>query len=141
MSKLLTHCTIYPTESAGSRGATGLDDDGSEESKVFQEVIDRLSTQSGESAETDNIMKHIVTRVTDEDLVVEFYDSNENTLFDKNNKPRSTHDNARKYSYYAGRRRGLENLRGKHGNFQRPHTIIANWWNLQDQYINCLCRF
>ena len=46
--------TIYPTESAGSRGATGLDDDGSEESKVFQEVIDRLSMQSGESAETDN---------------------------------------------------------------------------------------
>ena len=79
--------TIYPTESAGSRGATGLDDDGSEESKVFQEVIDRLSMQSGESAETDNIMKHIVTRVTDEGLVVEFYDSNENTLFDNDNKP------------------------------------------------------
>ncbi|MGB1442724.1 MAG: hypothetical protein ACPG7M_03325, partial [Paracoccaceae bacterium] len=52
----------------------GLDDDGSEESKVFQEVIDRLSMQSGESVETDNIMKHIVTRVTDEGLVVEFYD-------------------------------------------------------------------
>ena len=42
---------------------------------------------SGESAETDNIMKHIVTRVTDEGLVVEFYDSNENTLFDNDNKP------------------------------------------------------
>jgi len=79
--------TIYPTECAGSRGATGLDDNGSEESKVFQEVIDRLSMQSGESAETDNIMKHIVTRVTDEGLVVEFYDSNENTLFDNDNKP------------------------------------------------------
>ena len=47
--------TIYPTESAGSRDATGLDDDGSEESKVFQEVIDRLSTQSGESVETDTL--------------------------------------------------------------------------------------
>ena len=79
--------TIYPTESAGSHGATGLDDDGSEESKVFQEVIDRLSMQSGESAETDNIMKHILTRVTDEGLVVEFYDSNENMLFDNANKP------------------------------------------------------
>jgi chemotaxis protein MotB len=43
--------------------------------------------QSGESAETDNIMKHIVTRVTDEGLVVEFYDSSENTLFDHSNKP------------------------------------------------------
>ena len=78
--------TIYPTESAGSRGATVLDDDGSEESKVFQEVIDRLSMQSGESVETDNIMKHIVTRVTDEGLVAEFYDSNENTLFDNDKK-------------------------------------------------------
>ena len=54
---------------------------------MFQEVIDRLSMQSGESAETDNIMKHIVTRVTDEGLIVEFYDSNENTLFDNDNKP------------------------------------------------------
>jgi chemotaxis protein MotB len=79
--------TIYPTESAGSRGATGLDSEGSKESKVFQEVVDRLSMQSGESAETDNIMKHIVTRVTDEGLVVEFYDSSENTLFDHSNKP------------------------------------------------------
>ena len=26
-------------------------------------------------------------------------------------------------------------------NYPRPHTIITNWWNLQDQYINCLCRF
>jgi chemotaxis protein MotB len=79
--------TIYPTESAGSRSATGLDSEGSKESKVFQEVVDRLSMQSGESAETDNIMKHIVTRVTDEGLVVEFYDSSENTLFDHSNKP------------------------------------------------------
>ena len=54
---------------------------------MFQEVIDRLSMQSGESVETDNIMKHIVTRVTDEGLVVEFYDSNENTLFDNDSKP------------------------------------------------------
>jgi chemotaxis protein MotB len=79
--------TIYPTESAGSRGATGLDDDGTEDSQVFQEVIDRLSMQSGESAETDNIMKHIVTRVTDEGLVVEFYDSKQRTFFDHENKP------------------------------------------------------
>ena len=54
---------------------------------MFQEVIDRLSMQSGESVETDNIMNHIVKRVTDEGLVVEFYDSNENTLFDNDNKP------------------------------------------------------
>lgn len=110
--------TIYPTESAGSRGATGLDDDGSEESKVFQEVIDRLSMQSGESAETDNIMKHIATK----------------------RYSRSTHDNARKYSYYAGRWRGLENLRGKHGNYQRPDAVINSWRDLHNQNINCLCR-
>jgi chemotaxis protein MotB len=116
--------TIYPTESAGSRGATGLYSEGSKESKVFQEVVDRLSMQSGESAETDNIMKHIVTRVTDEGLVVEFYDSSENTLFDHSNKSTPLLDALMRATFRAAD--VVTNLVALEAHVASPPIVLAN---------------
>ena len=56
--------TIYPTESAGSRGATGLDNEGSKESEMFQEVVDRLSMQSGERDETSILLRKNLDELT-----------------------------------------------------------------------------
>ena len=54
--------TIYPTESAGSRGATGLDDDGSEESKVFQEITENATAQTEAArASIDTTLSEIET--------------------------------------------------------------------------------
>ena len=55
-----TLSTIYPTESAGSARQVWTM---MVASRVFQEVIDRLSMQSGESAETDNIIAKHIPRV------------------------------------------------------------------------------
>jgi len=82
--------TIHPTESVGSRGTSGLDDQGVQEDEslnALRDVQDRLKARSGESAVSDDVLKHIVTAVTDEGLVVEIFDRPNRALFDDENRP------------------------------------------------------
>lgn len=82
--------TVHPTESVGSRGATGLDDQGSQEEEALnalRDIQDALKARSGESAVSDDVLKHIVSEVTDEGLVVELFDRPNRPLFHDDNRP------------------------------------------------------
>ncbi|SEO07931.1 chemotaxis protein MotB [Salinihabitans flavidus] len=58
-----------------------------EEDALFAKVEDLLIGGGGESLVTENALKHIVTRVTDEGLVIELFDVEDGALF-------SEHDDA-----------------------------------------------
>ena len=80
----------YPTESIGSRGTSGLDNQGAQENQThdtFQEVIDQLQSKSGESTQDDELMKHIVTEVSDKGLVIELFEFDKTPLFTEDNTP------------------------------------------------------
>jgi len=71
-------------------GATANDvaKDSGQDQANFSEVEDALSGMSGESMVSDDAMRHIVTRVTDEGLIVELFDIPGEPLFDeRTNKP------------------------------------------------------
>ncbi|AJE44834.1 OmpA/MotB family protein [Celeribacter indicus] len=51
------------------------------EAKAFAEVQDLLTAFSGESMAADEAMRHIVTRVTDEGLIIELFDLEGEPLF------------------------------------------------------------
>jgi chemotaxis protein MotB len=74
-----------PTESAQARGATGLDPldgaEGEQESKVLAEVEQTLLARGGESMTMEQLLRHVVTRVTDEGLVIELFDLPDAPLF------------------------------------------------------------
>ncbi|WP_417723162.1 flagellar motor protein MotB [Salipiger sp.] len=77
--------SLRPTESDAARGnfTQGESDRESEaESAKLQEVEDMLTARSGESMIDDGLMRHIVTRVTDEGLVVELFETDNSRLFD-----------------------------------------------------------
>ncbi len=62
-----------PTESRASRGATGLAEEGPDEDDAAMETIaEALRARAGESLD-DGVLRHVVTRVTDEGLVVEVF--------------------------------------------------------------------
>ena len=62
-----------PTESDASRGATGHAQEGGAEADAALEAIEEaLRARAGESLD-DGVMRHVVTRVTDEGLVVEVF--------------------------------------------------------------------
>jgi chemotaxis protein MotB len=82
--------SFYPTEATGARGATGLKDQGQEDSpqmKALRDLEDALKAQTGESALDDQIKKHVITRLTDEGLVVEIFDRPQYPLFRKTAEP------------------------------------------------------
>lgn len=84
---------VYPTEAIGARGASGLDDQGKETQSEFdalRDVADTLKAQTGESSRIDNILKHVVTRLTDEGLVVEIFDRPDEVLFVDDETPTDT---------------------------------------------------
>lgn len=75
-----------PTEADAARGESGLDTDGSEDAGAedpVRRIEEMLMGRGGESTVTDEALKHIVTRVTDEGLVVELYDLEDRPLFDR----------------------------------------------------------
>ena len=47
------------------------------------EVQSRLEARSGESLASDDILRHIVTRVTDEGLIIEIFDLGDAPLFER----------------------------------------------------------
>ncbi len=66
-----------PTESDAAKGSTGSDPSADTEGQgqsSFAKIEDALSGMSGESMVSDNLLRHIVTRVTDEGLIVEIFD-------------------------------------------------------------------
>lgn len=74
-----------PTEANRARGDTGVDRTGAELTgeDPLKQVQDALSGRSGESMAADRLLRHIVTRVTDEGLIVEIAAREDAPLFDR----------------------------------------------------------
>lgn len=73
-----------PSEQNKARGAEdAADSDGSGEMADLKEVEKKLLARGGESMTMDAIMRHVVTRVTDEGLVIEIFDLADNPLFEE----------------------------------------------------------
>ncbi len=78
----------YPTDSSMARGDTGVDPstdagDGKndDEATTFAEIEEALSARAGESMVADGPARHIVTRLTDEGLIIEVFDLPGEPLF------------------------------------------------------------
>lgn len=52
------------------------------EEAALREVESQLSAYTGESMVSDRLLRHVVTRLSDEGLVIELFDTPEETLFD-----------------------------------------------------------
>lgn len=75
LTQIGTGATILrPTEINQARGTSGTDSNNSENDAQFKDIADALSTSGGESAVEDNVLRHVVTRITDEGLIIEFFD-------------------------------------------------------------------
>lgn len=77
---------MMPTESRMARGEaqdkTGAHDgDVSDQSKVMKDVQANLIARGGESQTMEHLMRHVITRVTDEGLVIELFDTDDQPLF------------------------------------------------------------
>lgn len=75
-----------PTESKQARGDTGSQGQGdltAAQDEVFESLEAQLVGKGGESKVMDNDLKHIVTRVTDEGLVIEIFALEDTPLFEK----------------------------------------------------------
>ncbi len=74
-----------PTESNEARGETGTsaEDAAAAEAskKEMAEVEQALTAKGGESMTMERLLRHVVTRVTDEGLVIEIFDLEETPLF------------------------------------------------------------
>ena len=71
---------IVPTEAQRARGEVGRGDLGMEEEK--KALDDLLQARGGESMTMERALRHVVTRVTDEGLVIEVFDLPDVALFD-----------------------------------------------------------
>ena len=77
--------SVHPTESDKSRGESGLLQDGDEAAETEQtlkETADKLMGRGGESMVTNEMLKHVVTRVTDEGLIIEIHETDDAPLFE-----------------------------------------------------------
>jgi chemotaxis protein MotB len=74
-----------PTEAQQARGETGNKDAdeaaAAAEKKALAEVEQALSAKGGESMAMERLLRHVVTRVTDEGLVIEIFDLENTPLF------------------------------------------------------------
>ncbi len=73
-----------PTEAKQARGSTGVDAKGGGKGAFedFSSLEAQLLGRAGESLVSDKMLKHIVTRVTDEGLVVELFATEDQPLFE-----------------------------------------------------------
>ncbi len=76
-----------PSEEFQARGDSGRGESGTEDGKgvedaVLREIEEALTGRSGESLVSDEMLRHIVTRVTDEGLIVELFDTPGTSLFE-----------------------------------------------------------
>lgn len=72
----------YPTESRKARGESGVDQNGADTDQ-FSSIEEALKGKGGESLVAPEVLKHILTRVTDEGLVIDLFSTKENPLFEK----------------------------------------------------------
>ncbi|MGG7567575.1 flagellar motor protein MotB [Rhodovulum sp. DZ06] len=76
-----------PTESEQARGATGVMEDEAageaegEKTDPLERVAEVFEGMRGESDVADELLRHIRTRVTDEGLIIELFDTEERPLF------------------------------------------------------------
>ena len=72
-----------PTKDNKANGATGTAEDAAAhaEQKVLEQVEQALTAQGGESMTMERLLRHVVTRVTDEGLVIEIFDVPDAALF------------------------------------------------------------
>lgn len=77
---------LKPTESNQARGATGIDRTGVERAgqDSLEQLEDMLLGRSGESMVSDRMKRHILTRVTDEGLIIEIAAREDTPLFEAN---------------------------------------------------------
>ncbi|TQS70314.1 chemotaxis protein MotB [Rhodobacteraceae bacterium] len=75
----------YPTESRQARGLNGAQDSDADNEAAFDATVARveqaLTGFGGESMVSDQLARHIVTKVTDEGLIVELFDIEQEPLF------------------------------------------------------------
>ena len=76
--------SVFTEDSLAQSGTGGLDSKApaSAEQALFEEIDESLTALAGESMLSTEIARHIVTRVTDRGLVVELFDTPEQSLFD-----------------------------------------------------------
>ncbi len=80
--------SMNPTESREARGSESKGEDAaSAEDEIFKEVAQLLMGRGGESMVADPLLQHIETRVTDEGLVVELFETEDARLFDSEGQP------------------------------------------------------
>ena len=69
-----------PTEQRQAMGITG-DAEAAAEQRALEDLDSALRATSGESMTMERLMRHVVTRITDEGLVVELFDLPDSPLF------------------------------------------------------------
>lgn len=81
--------SLRPTADNREKGsfAQGDDTEADRQNEVFEQAEDMLMGRGGESLVADPLLKHIYTEVTDEGLVVEFFDTETTPLFTADNQP------------------------------------------------------
>lgn len=68
--------THYAAQQQQSRGESGTSEDSGEgdaSEAELEEIADQLTARGGESTVMENALKHVVTRITDEGLVIELF--------------------------------------------------------------------
>jgi len=75
----------HPADAQQAHGVSGVDREGRENSagNQFKEVETALQGRGGESLVSDEALKHIVTRVTDEGLIIELFATDGAPLFEE----------------------------------------------------------
>lgn len=67
----------------GETGAKAEESDAAADAKAFTEAQEALMGKAGESMASDMLLRRIVTRVTDEGLIIEFFDLEGEPLFER----------------------------------------------------------
>jgi chemotaxis protein MotB len=71
---------MQTTRSQAEGGSTS--EEVAAEEAILRDVERQLSAYTGESMVSDRLLRHVVTRLSDEGLVIELFDTQEETLFD-----------------------------------------------------------
>lgn len=82
--------SLRPAKASGETGTFTQGEDGEsdgDKDETFEVVEDMLMGRGGESMVADELLQHIVTRVTDEGLVIELFETESARLFDENARP------------------------------------------------------
>ncbi len=73
---------MTPMEQRQAKGQTGVDDAGGELSRQELEALqEEMLAQTGDSAMRELLLRHVVTRITDEGLIIEIFDLEDAPLF------------------------------------------------------------